>query len=78
MRLSGVPCQVCRYRAPGFFSQSSGMWSLETTRSADSSAAIDSGLPNSTVATSSGKVARVCGADSQVWVASTPRWSSAS
>jgi hypothetical protein len=54
------------------------MWSFETTTSAPSSAAIDSGLPKVTVATSSGKVAWVCGAESQVWVASTPRWSSPS
>jgi hypothetical protein len=54
------------------------MWSLEMTRSADSSAAMHSGLPNGTVVTSSGKPASVCGADSQVQVASTPRSSNAS
>ncbi len=70
IRLSGVPCQVCRYVVPGRFSQSSGMWSLETTMSAASSAAIDSGLPNSTVAMSAGKVPVMCGAASQVCVAS--------
>ena len=73
MRLSGVPCQVCRYVVPGRFSQSSGMWSLEMTRSAASSAAMHSGLPNSIVATPAGNEAWVCGADSQVCVASAPR-----
>jgi hypothetical protein len=73
IRFSGVPCQVWTYVVPGRFSQSSVMWSLETTRSAASSAAIDSGLPNSTVSTSPGNVAWVCGAVSHVCVASTPR-----
>jgi hypothetical protein len=78
IRLSIVPCQVCRYVVPGRFSQSSGMWSLEMTRSAASSAAIDSGLPNSTVVRCAGNVSRRCGAASQVWVASVPRATSAS
>jgi hypothetical protein len=53
------------------------MWSFDTTMSAPSSAAMHSGVPNSMVATSAGKVSFRCGAASQVCVASIP-WTSSS
>ena len=69
IRLSGVPCQVCRYVAPGFLVQSIDMQSLATTTSASPSAAAASGVPYRIVSTPGGEaVAASSATHSQVWV----------